>query len=364
MRDFSVVPATLPSHELITFGSTKSGKKTLWTYAFVHQVAVLSNLNQCILFAGLETNVADQTCTSDRDWIPIVCAVLRFADKPTVYGSPSEEENPFSREAFERFRRADRPRLTRERKRTAPDELTRILLEKTQAQEVEIDFEAGAFKFVFAMPEGGASVHTVSPSAILDRVDAAPAVEPRVLAESLFNTEGLVRIPDESAKRHSQRHQRVLEAIGLVWRQYLLRDFDREVSEGRVRIYGRIGSPIAPFQQLPAELWARLVVLQWQHGIARDFEGTTYYALHAASDLRALSNGKNSLQSDETAAKRELAEELKKSPEMSRAQARSWCETKGYRVSKRAFLDRIWPNARTTADLPARAPAGRKKSKR
>src|SRR4029077_10094210 len=50
-----------------------------------------------------------------------------------------------------------------------------------------------------------------------------------------------------------------------------------------------VQSPLAQFQQLPADLWSRLEVEDWQHGIACDFEGSRYYSIHAAGSLPQVS---------------------------------------------------------------------------
>jgi hypothetical protein len=58
-----------------------------------------------------------------------------------------------------------------------------------------------------------------------------------------------------------------------------LRAFDRSVAEGRVKTFGSVS-------KLPKDLWARLDVVEWQHGVARDSEGMVYYSLHADGPRR------------------------------------------------------------------------------
>jgi hypothetical protein len=69
----------------------------------------------------------------------------------------------------------------------------------------------------------------------------------------------------------------------------MLPAFDRSVSSGRVKVYARIQSRLAQFQQLPADLWSRLRVLDWFGGAACDPEGNCYYSIHAADSLPQVS---------------------------------------------------------------------------
>jgi hypothetical protein len=62
----------------------------------------------------------------------------------------------------------------------------------------------------------------------------------------------------------------------------------------------------------------------------------------------------------ESDAKVFLTSRLKQDPDLKRADAEAECET--FQISQRGFRDRVWPKAREGAGLPARAPAGRKKS--
>jgi hypothetical protein len=62
----------------------------------------------------------------------------------------------------------------------------------------------------------------------------------------------------------------------------------------------------------------------------------------------------------ETAAIKALASHLGSNPQLTRAQAATWCSTSGYVVSPRGFQNRVWPKAREQAGLPARASPGRK----
>jgi hypothetical protein len=298
------------------------------------------------------------------DWIPLGRAVFRFGigdpDSSTASETPSTSAPLFSIEAFEQFRRGDgasiREVANYEPKPPSLEGLTELLQDKTQASSVEIDQEAGRFRFGFLVPGGGASV-----SALPWDPDVPVAIDPRIEAEALFNKEGLVRISDEVAAHAARQNKAVREAVGLVWRRYMLPAFDRAVSAGRVALYARMQSPVAPLKRLPADVWPILQVLDWHYGIARDPEGAIYYSIHADCTVPAASPKQKSILADEKAATKGLAEELKLEPTMSFSEAFSWCMSLGFRVSERRFRGVVWPNARELAGLPPRGKPGPKK---
>ena len=82
-----------------------------------------------------------------------------------------------------------------------------------------------------------------------------PILDPMVAAETGTNAEGFVRIDDEQAARQSNRYRAVREAAGLVWRQFMLRAFDRAVSTKAIVLYARRETVSADFEQLPSDVW-------------------------------------------------------------------------------------------------------------
>jgi hypothetical protein len=118
--------------------------------------------------------------------------------------------------------------------------LTRMLEEMSGATRAEIDLGMLAFSFFFV--GNGSTLIGGPPWTILNGSgETAVNPDPRVAAEGIFNAEGFARIDDEQAARQSHRYRAVREASGLVWRQFMLRVFDRAVSTGAVVLYAQTG---------------------------------------------------------------------------------------------------------------------------
>ena len=301
------------------------------------------------------------------DWIPIGRAVFRFGIAEPESGAttetPAKGPGPFSRQAFEQSRDSERASslANDEPKPPSLEELTQVLQRKTHARKVEIDQEGGTFRFSFDVPGGGAWVYGVTPWVLLAMPDTSLTVHPRIEAEALFNTEGLVRISDEEAAYQARQNKSAREATGLVWRRYMLSAFDRRVSAGDAIIYARVGSATEPLRRLPSDLWPQLDVMDWQHGNALDPAGALYFSLHAA-DAPLASTKQQSIVKDEKKAIAALADELRGNNDLRKADAMSLLDSMNLRVSARRFQSHVWPNAREIAGLPSLAPPGRKSS--
>ena len=82
--------------------------------------------------------------------------------------------------------------------------------------------------------------------------------------------------------------------------------------------------------------------------------------------IEVLCGGANEISSQnekppvETEAINALALLLREKRNLTRADARSWCNEQGFKLSGRQFQNRVWPDAREEAGLDRRAPAGRK----
>ena len=96
-------------------------------------------------------------------------------------------------------------------------QLTKALEEESGARKVRIDRTSATFSFQF--PDGSVSGGT--PWAIL-REFSDIKIDPQILAEALFNKEGLVRIRDADVEKNAKQFAAVRIATGLVWRQLML----------------------------------------------------------------------------------------------------------------------------------------------
>jgi hypothetical protein len=241
----------------------------------------------------------------------------------------------------------------------ALDQLAEMLKEESGAREVQIDPHDGTFLFSAQSFSGGASCTGGPPWAMLATLphDADPQLETK--AKALLNKKGFVltRVSDEQAAFVAERYEAIRTATGLVWRQFMLRSFDRAVSSTLVKLFARVERPMAPFEQVPADAWPVLDIIDWQNGIAIDPHETLYYSIHAkGSIVPAVRTA-----ADESSAIKALASLLTNHPELTRSQAMSFCETRGYKLSRRGFQNRVWPRARRQAGLEEIAPPGKPK---
>jgi hypothetical protein len=154
-----------------------------------------------------------------------------------------------------------------------------ILKETSGATRVEIDPSLSTFTFQFVHR---GSIWSGPPWELLENIDGPkPSHDPRADAEALFNTGGFVRASPEEAEKAQLEFSAVCKSTGLVWRQLMLREFDRAIAANEVALHARVGSAIVPFSALPSDVWPMLTVLDWQNAIARDPEGILFYSVHA-----------------------------------------------------------------------------------
>ena len=87
-------------------------------------------------------------------------------------------------------------------------------------------------------------------------------------SKRLSNGLSHISIGAEEALRCEQEQERARRATGLVFRQYMVRGFDRAVSTNAIVLYGRLGAVSADFRRLPADVWPLLEVADWENGVA------------------------------------------------------------------------------------------------
>jgi hypothetical protein len=231
------------------------------------------------------------------DWLPIARAVFRFAithsARPRSTETFQDDSNPFSIEALKKFKsrqdKADADIVHNETDPLSLYNLTATLRDKACARRAEIDLDEGYFRFCFDLPTGGAALMSYAPWH-LDLPRDPVEIDPKLEWEARFNRgNGFVMVDDETATLGAQQDEAAHKATRYVWNQSMLPAFNRLVSVGRVKVYARVKSPVAQLQELPADLWLRLKVEDWQHGTARDAQADRYYSIHAADSLPQVS---------------------------------------------------------------------------
>jgi hypothetical protein len=152
-------------------------------------------------------------------------------------------------------------------------EWTEILSTKSGAQETEID--PTALSFSFRYHHDGAEWFVVAPWQFLGENGVSPTV----------STLGL---DIESSLRWAGRRRAVSEATNWMWRRLMFPSFDGAVSIGAAVLYGRPTTLTADFEDLPADVWPLLKVVDWQNGVAVAPDGSTYWSIHVHLSTAAI----------------------------------------------------------------------------
>jgi hypothetical protein len=203
------------------------------------------------------------------DWLPLARAVFTFG----VAADEMADDKPFDRLTTAEIAEIGTTPFSIRR-------LTQILEEKSGASRADID--SGTLTFSFSFLGNGSTSIGGPPWTILSE-DAAANPNLPGEAATVTNAEGFVRIDDAPAARDSNRHRAVRVASGLVWRQFMLRAFDRAVASGAAVLYARRQSVSADFQRLPADVWPLLEVADWQNGVAVAPDTDVYWSIHVQS---------------------------------------------------------------------------------
>jgi hypothetical protein len=281
------------------------------------------------------------------NWIPLRRAIFQFG----VDDEPDDELDALLEEVRELIKSKHTDHTARPFSLNA---LIEMLRQRTKANELTIDPTEGTFSFSFDSSEYGSCVVGGRPWDILAPPLNDAKLDPRRQAKP--SREGLIRVGKREATYHAQQFSAARDATRVVWHHFMLPTFARAVARKRVRLHARIQFTTVPFQQLPADVWPLLTVLDWPNGLASDPQGVPYYSIHAAATRRHLPGPP---EVNESAATTDLAEKLKINPEWKRKDALDYCQ-RAFGVTERSFQYRIWPDARELAGLPRRALPGRK----
>jgi len=229
----------------------------------------------------------------EPDWLPLrkaPFALLKRGASPRL-AVPEEVSPSEPLERIEDWAAVEKTHLG-ENDETSVEAVEQILAEKSGAERVEIDPKGATFSFWFGPPQtgGGTSVISGSPWVILDWEQRETAVDPRREAEDLFDPR-CITVDDQTAAREAKRYRAICRATGLVWRQYMLRSFDRAVSRGTAMLIGRPKTFSAPFERLPGDVWPLLQVIDWENGVAVAPDGTRYFSIHAVIVVKSATQG-------------------------------------------------------------------------
>lgn len=225
----------------------------------VHSEAPPLNLSR---HHGTARHQSSQCLEPQIDWLPLAQAVFKFGIEAVPVSDNGGCPVP--------------PAFTM-------TELAALLQEKTGADRVEIDPEASTFEFGFALSSGSWWATNGPPWTLLKAGSGqAEDVDPHIEAEALFSKGRLVRLSDEEAASTVKRAKSIREATALVWHQFMSRAFDRAIAAKRVVLYARVGSTGSAFDQLPADVWPNLKVVDWQNAVAVAPDGLVYWSIHAA----------------------------------------------------------------------------------
>jgi hypothetical protein len=250
--------------------------------------------------ASAETHSSEERRDEPRaNWIPLRDAVFKFGmteddeaagihDKPFLGLSKDNFAHPgFLHQKLQNREANDAEAAKRATTPFSRSQLAKMLERQSGAHCAEID--SNTLTFLFSFRSG--SIMGAAPWGFLAerRIGDAQA-EPRLDAEALFNKEGLIRIPDEEAAEHEKQFESARKAAGLVFRQFMIRSFDRAVSTKTIALYGRSGAVSADFRPLPADMWLLFEVADWENGVAVGPDGTVYWSIHAEQPSTEMSS--------------------------------------------------------------------------
>jgi hypothetical protein len=109
-------------------------------------------------------------------------------------------------------------------------ELAALLQSKSGAVAAEIDPDAATFSFYFRV--GTAETACGGPPWAIIEEPSREERNPDPRLDAVSNQEGFVGVSNDEAEPSDKQFQAVRQATGLVWRQFMVRAFDRAVSMG------------------------------------------------------------------------------------------------------------------------------------
>jgi hypothetical protein len=205
-----------------------------------------------------------------KEWIPLSRAVFAWAFGNASKSNPANTK-PISELTDQEIAESAKTPLSK-------SELEEVLKEKTRADQVSINETDATFRFGFHTGHG-AIVSGGPPWALLKPLPAE-FVEPWeevVELSAVVKSGQLVRIESDDPSRDNL----IRQAVGLVWRQLMLRPFDHAIASGDLALYARPQSVSQEFTVLPPDIWPVLAIVDWEKGVASAPDGAIYCSIHA-----------------------------------------------------------------------------------
>jgi hypothetical protein len=117
-----------------------------------------------------------------------------------------------------------------------------------------------------------------------------PAETPLDQAEALFDP-NVRTIDDEVARQQVKEFRSVQAAVGLVWRQFMLCEFDRILESGEVFLFARKDHPTAGFEEIPYDVWRLHDVADWENGTMVGPGDSRLFSVHAGKAQTNVNRG-------------------------------------------------------------------------
>jgi hypothetical protein len=217
-------------------------------------------------------------------WLPLnkavfaVCAAIKNGEigKVPTFDEWSKARTELTADQFKEWKRRQSPEIRSVS--FSQHKLTEMLKEKSGAIDAEIDPAAATFSFRAA----DGTLFGGSPWRLLE--EEAQEASPRLIISDT-----------EEVRRQKQFFGNIRAAAGLVWRQFMVREFNRVVSAGGVTLFGRLNAVSAPFERLSGDIWPLLEVADWTNGIAVGPapDTTVFWSIHAyLSTAKTIKSGK------------------------------------------------------------------------
>jgi hypothetical protein len=204
-----------------------------------------------------------------KEWVPLSRAVFAWAFGNASKSNPANTK-PISELTDQEIAESAKTPLSK-------SELEELLKEKTRADQVSIGETDATFRFGFHT--GHRAIAIGGPPWAFLKPLPAEFVEPWeevVELSAVVKSGQLVRIESDDPSRDNL----IRQAVGLVWRQLMLRPFDHAIASGDLALYARPQSVSQEFTVLPPDIWPVLAIVDWENGVARAPDGTFYWSIH------------------------------------------------------------------------------------